>query len=68
MVSCVSLEDAQVIAQQQQRLLGERPGVKIVGMEQGLLNFYERQRQPANLIPWGMEKVMVPSGASTATL
>lgn len=57
MVSCVSLEDAQVIAQQQQRLLGERPGVKIVSMEQGLLNFYERQRQPANLIPWGMEKV-----------
>lgn len=57
LVSCVSLEDAQKLVEQQQRILGDRPGVKIVGMEQGLLNFYERQRQPANLIPWGMEKV-----------
>lgn len=56
-VSCVSLEEVQKLVEQQQRILGDRPGVKIVSMEQGLLNFYERQRQPANLIPWGMEKV-----------
>ena len=56
-VNCVSLEEVQKLVEQQQRVLGDRPGVKIVGMEQGLLDFYERQRQPANLIPWGMEKV-----------
>lgn len=56
-VNCISLEEVQKLVEQQQRILGDRPGVKIVGMEQGLLNFYERQRQPANLIPWGMEKV-----------
>lgn len=56
-VNCISLEEVQKLVEQQQRILGERPGVKIVSMEQGLLNFYERQRQPANLIPWGMEKV-----------
>ena len=31
--------------------------MKIVGMEQGLLDFYDRQRRPANLVPWGLEKV-----------
>ena len=56
-VNCISLEEVQKLVEQQQRILGDRPGVKIVSMEQGLLNFYERQRQPANLIPWGMEKV-----------
>lgn len=56
-VNCISLEEVQKLVEQQQRILGDRPGVKIVTMEQGLLNFYERQRQPANLIPWGMEKV-----------
>lgn len=57
LVSCVSLEDAQKLVEQQQRILGDRPGVKIVGMEQGLLSFYDRQRQPANLVPWGLDKV-----------
>lgn len=56
-VNCISLEEVQKLVEQQQRILGDRPGVKIVSMEQGLLNFYERQRQPANLVPWGMDKI-----------
>lgn len=56
-VNCISLEEVQKLVEQQQRILGDRPGVKIVGMEQGLLNFYERQRRPANLVPWGLDKV-----------
>lgn len=56
-VNCISLEEVQKLVEQQQRILGDRPGVKIVTMEQGLLNFYERQRQPANLVPWGMDKI-----------
>lgn len=57
MVNCISLEDAQKLVEKQQRILGDRPGVKIVTMEQGLLSFYDRQRQPANLVPWGLDKV-----------
>lgn len=56
-VNCVSLEEVQKLVEQQQRVLGDRPGVKIVGMEQGLLDFYDRQRRPANLVPWGLDKV-----------
>lgn len=56
-VSAPTLEEARAFWERGNRLLGSRPGVQVVNMEQGLLNFYERQRQPANLIPWGMEKV-----------
>lgn len=56
-VNCISLEEVQKLVEQQQRVLGERPGVKIVNMEQGLLDFYDRQRRPANLVPWGLDKV-----------
>lgn len=56
-VNCISLEEVQKLVEQQQRILGDRPGVKIVSMEQGLLDFYDRQRKPANLVPWGLEKV-----------
>ena len=56
-VNCISLEEVQKLVEQQQRVLGDRPGVKIVTMEQGLLSFYDRQRQPANLVPWGLDKV-----------
>ena len=56
-VNCISLEEVQKLVEQQQLILGDRPGVKIVTMEQGLLDFYERQRQPANLVPWGMDKI-----------
>ena len=56
-VNCISLEEVQKLVEQQQRILGDRPGVKIVSMEQGLLDFYDRQRRPANLVPWGMDKV-----------
>lgn len=56
-VNCISLEEVQKLVEQQQRILGDRPGVKSVGMEQGLLDFYDRQRRPANLVPWGLDKV-----------
>ena len=56
-VNCISLEEVQKLVEQQQRILGDRPGVKIVSMEQGLLDFYDRQRRPANLVPWGMDKI-----------
>lgn len=56
-VNCISLEEVQKLVEQQQRVLGDRPGVKIVSMEQGLLDFYDRQRRPANLVPWGLDKV-----------
>ena len=39
------------------RVVGGRPSVRIVNMEQGFQDFYERQKTPANLIPWGIEKV-----------
>lgn len=57
LASCVGLEEAQSLAAKINRELGSRPGVKIVGVEQGLLDFYDRQRRPANLVPWGLEKV-----------
>lgn len=57
LAGAVTLEDAQKLVARANRILGGRPGVKIVTMEQGLLDFYERQRTPANLVPWGLERV-----------
>ena len=57
LAGAVTLEDAQKLVGRANRILGGRPGVKIVTMEQGLLDFYERQRTPANLVPWGLERV-----------
>ena len=52
-----NMEDAQKLVAQANRIVGGRPGVQVVNMEQGLLDFYDRQRKPANLMPWGLEKV-----------
>ncbi len=57
MASVVTLEDAQKLIAQANRILGGRPGVRIVSMEQGFLDFCERQQNPANLIPWGLDRV-----------
>ena len=57
LAGATNLEDAQKIMAQANRIMGGRPGIRIVNMEQGLLDFYERQRKPANLVPWGIDKV-----------
>ena len=57
LAGAVTMEEAQRLVDQANRIVGGRPGVKIVTMEQGLLDFYERQRTPANLVPWGLERV-----------
>ncbi len=55
--SAINLKDMEPVVAQINRIMGGRPGVRIVSMEQGLLDFYERQRRPANLVPWGIDKV-----------
>lgn len=57
LASAVTLEDAQKLMAQANRILGGRPGVRIVSMEQGFLDFCDRQQKPANLIPWGLDRV-----------
>ena len=55
--SAPTLEDARKLLAQANRIVGACHGVQVVNMEQGLLDFYDRQRKPANLMPWGLEKV-----------
>lgn len=57
MADAVTLEEAQKLMAQANRILGGRPGVRIVSMEQGFLDFCDRQQKPANLIPWGLDRV-----------
>lgn len=57
LAAAVTLEDAQKLMAQANRILGGRPGVRIVSMEQGFLDFHDRQQRPANLIPWGLDRV-----------
>lgn len=57
MAAAVTLEAAQKLMAQANRILGGRPGVRIVSMEQGFLDFCDRQQKPANLIPWGLDRV-----------
>ena len=39
------------------RIMGDRPSVRVVTAEQGLKDFYDRQSKPAKLIPWGLPKL-----------
>ena len=55
--SCRDLEEAQQLVAQANRIVGGRPGVRVVTMEQGLQDFYARQTQPARLITWGLDRV-----------
>lgn len=57
LAAAVNLEDAQKYISEANRILGGRPGVRIVTVEQGFLDFYERQRKAANLISWGLDRV-----------
>ena len=57
MAAAVTLEAAQKLMAQANRIMGGRPGVRIVSMEQGFLDFCDRQQKPANLIPWGLDRV-----------
>lgn len=57
MAGCVDAEEAQGLLAQANRVAGGRPSVRVVSMEQGLLDFYERQRTQAVHIPWGLPKV-----------
>ena len=53
----VTMEDAQKLLSQANRIMGGRPGVRVMTMEQGYLDFHERQKNPANLIRWGLDRV-----------
>lgn len=57
LVGCVDAAEAQSLLVQANRIAGGRPSVRVVSMEQGLLDFYERQRTQAVHIPWGLPKV-----------
>lgn len=57
LVGCVDAAEAQGLLAQANRIAGGRPSVRVVSMEQGLLDFYERQRTEAVHIPWGLPKV-----------
>lgn len=57
LVGCVDADEAQSLLAQANRIAGGRPSVRVVSMEQGLLDFYERQRTEAVHIPWGLPKV-----------
>lgn len=57
LVGCVDAAEAQSLLAQANRVAGGRPSVRVVSMEQGLLDFYERQRTQAVHIPWGLSKV-----------
>ena len=57
LMGCVDADEAQSLLAQANRIAGGRPSVRVVSMEQGLLDFYERQRTKAVHIPWGLPKV-----------
>ncbi len=57
LAGCRDLEEAQRLVAQAGRILGGRPGVRVVTMEQGFQDFYARQNRPARLITWGLDKV-----------
>ena len=57
LAGCRDLEEAQRLVAQAGRIIGGRPGVRVVTMEQGFQDFYARQNEPAKLISWGLDKV-----------
>lgn len=57
LAGCRDLEEAQKLVGQANRILGGRPTVRVVTMEQGYLDFYERQNTPPRLITWGLNRV-----------
>lgn len=57
LAAATDLEEAQKILGQANRIVGGKPGVRIVNMEQGLLNFHERMTQPTTRLRWGLPRV-----------
>lgn len=57
LAGCRDLEEAQRLVTQAGRILGGRPGVRVVTMEEGLKDFYERMNRPARRVPWGLDRV-----------
>lgn len=55
--NAATLEDARGVMDRANRLAGQRPGVRVVTMEQGYLDFYQRQGEPAKLVPWGLPRL-----------
>lgn len=53
----VTMEDAQKVLAQANKVAGGRPSVRVVGMEDGLKDFYERMNRPARRVPWGLDRV-----------
>lgn len=53
----MDMEEGRTILGQANRILGGKPGVRIMNMEQGLLDFHDRQTQPARRLTWGLPKV-----------
>lgn len=57
LAAVTDLEEAQKILGQANRIVGNKPGVRIVNMEQGLLDFHDRMTKPAKRLRWGLPKV-----------
>lgn len=57
LASCRALDEAQKLLAHANRIMGGRANVRIVNMADGYKDFYDRQQKPANLVPWGMDKI-----------
>lgn len=54
---CVNFDEARELQNKINRIMGDRPSVRVVTAEEGLKDFYDRQSKPAKLIPWGLPKL-----------
>lgn len=57
LAAVTDLEEARKLVSQANRIVGGKPGVRIVNMEQGLLDFHDRMTQPTKRLRWGLPKV-----------
>lgn len=54
---CVNYDEAKELLSKANRIMGDRPSVRVMTAEEGLHDFYDRQSEPAKLIPWGLPKI-----------
>lgn len=54
---CVNFDEAKELLSKANRIMGDRPSVRVMTAEEGLHDFYDRQSEPAKLIPWGLPKI-----------
>jgi len=52
-----ALEDGEAIVQRINRILGDRPGVRVVTMAEGVEGFFARQKTQPKFLPWGLDKL-----------